>query len=224
MKIEHNIWYPELISISEKEVKICINGLDDYLPGDFNILLAMEALCATNVIPGNEIEAYQQFKQQGFAEKKVVLPNVVYTGPLADDYTRNQAVMDEFRSNPDYQTFSRQLFEACHFDGEMPMTDESLAILQERVFEIEQKNWKILKEIQTELGLEILTTSWPRLPNCFWDYSLPAKLIFEVFEYQKSFAIELQEMAEKFISSFSWIPITRYEDVKTYELNIHLKY
>jgi hypothetical protein len=49
-------------------------------------------------------------------------------------------------------------------------------------------------------------------------------IIFEVFEYQKSFAIELQKMAEKFISSFSWIPITRYEDAKTYELNIHLKY
>jgi len=222
MKIDHNIWYPELISTSEKEVKICINGLDEFLLVDFNILLAMEALCATNVLPVNDIEAYQQFKQQGFAEKKVVLPNVVYTGPLADAYTRNQAIMDEFRSNPDYQRFSRQLFEACHFDGEMPVTDESLAILQERVFEIEQKNWKIMKEIQTELGVEISTTSWPRLQNGFWDYSLPAKLHLEVFEYQKSFAIELQEIAEKFISSFSWISILRYEDVISYELDIQL--
>jgi hypothetical protein len=223
MKIEHNIWFPELISTSEKEVKICINGLDEYLPEDFNILLAMEALCAANVLPANEIEGYQQFKQQGLAEKKVVLPNVVYTGPLADAYTRNQAIIDEFRSNPDYQTFSRQLFEACHFDGEMPVTDESLAILQERVFEIEQKNWKIMKEIQTELGVEISTTSWPRLPNGFWDYSLPAKLHLEVFEYHTSLGIELQEIAEKFISSFSWNPNTLYEDVISYELNIQLQ-
>ena len=222
MKIDHNIWFPELISKSEKEVTIYVNGLDDYKPEDFNILLAMEAICAAKMIPENEIDAYQQFKQHGFAEQKVLLPKVSYRGPLADEYTRNQAVMDEFRSNPNYQTFSRQLFEACHFDGEMPITDENLAILQERVFEIEQKNWKILKEIQAEIGREILTNSWPRLPTGYWDYSLPTTLNFEVFEYNKNFVHELQKKAEQFINSFSCVPIARYEDVNSWELIIQL--
>jgi hypothetical protein len=223
MKIEHNIWFPELIGQSEKEVTIYANGLDDYQPRDFNILLAMEALCAAKVIPTKEIEAYQQFKQLGLAEKKEILPNVVYQGPLADEYTRNQALIDEFRSNADYQVFSRQLFEACHFDGEMPITDENLAVLQERVFEIEQNNWEIMKEIQAEIGLEILTNSWPRLPNGFWDYSLPTTLVFEVFEYNSSFVIELEKKAEEFITSFSCVPIERYEDVNTWEIIIQLK-
>jgi hypothetical protein len=223
MKIEHNIWFPELICKSEKEVTIYVIGLEDYQPVDFNVLLAMEALCAAKVIPTNEIEDYQQFKRLGLAEKKDNLPNVDYQGPLADEYTRNQAVIDEFRSIPIFQNFSRQLFEACHFDGEMPITDENLAVLQERVFEIEQNNWNIMKEIQREIGHEILTTSWPRLPNGFWDYSLPTTLIFEVFEYNSSFVCELEKKAKQFITAFSCAPIERYTDVKTWELIIHLK-
>jgi len=223
MKIDHNIWFPELIRKSEKEVTIYANGLEDYQSRDFNILLAMEALCAAKGIHSNEIEAYQQFKQLGLAEKRDSLPNVIYRGHLADEYTRNQAIIDEFRSNADYQIFSRQLFEACHFDGEMPITDENLAVLQEQVFEIEQNNWKIMKEIQAEIGLEILTTAWPRLPNGFWDYSLPTTLVFEVFEYNSSFVIELEKKAEQFITSYSCVPIDRYEDVKTWEIIIQLK-
>jgi hypothetical protein len=223
MKIEHHVWFPEIISKSEKEVEMYVMGFDDYQPEDFNLLFAMEALCAVKGISEEAIDRYQQFKQQGLAEKKVALPNVTYSRPLADEYTRNQAVMDEFRSNPDYQTFSRQLFEACHFDGEMPMTDDNLALLQERVFEIERKNMKIMQQIQREVELEILTTAWPRLPNNYWDYSLPTQLTFEVFEYEETFINELQQKAQQYIDSFSCKPIVRFEDEQEWKIIIQLK-
>jgi hypothetical protein len=223
MKIEHHVWFPEIIGKSEKEVEMYVMGFEAYQPEDFNLLFAMEALCTAKGISDEAIEAYQQFKQQGFAEKKVTLPNFTYSGPLADEYTLNQAVMDEFRSNPDYQTFSRQLFEACHFDGKMPMTDDNLALLQERVFEIERKNMKIMQKIQREVGLEILTTAWPRLPNNYWDYSLPTQLTFEVFEYEVAFINELQQKAQQYIDSFSCEPIVRYEDEQEWKVKIQLK-
>ncbi|MBU3660914.1 MAG: hypothetical protein FGM14_13640 [Flavobacteriales bacterium] len=223
MKIEHHVWFPEIVQKSEKEISMYVMGFDVYKPEDFNLLFAMEALCAAKGISEEALEKYQQFKQQGFAERRVSLPNYTYSGPLADEYTRNQSVMDEFRSNPDYQNFSRQLFEACHFDGEMPMTDENLALLQDRVFEIERKNMKIMQQIQREIGLEILTTSWPRLPNNYWDYSLPTQLTFEVFKYEESFVQELQEKANAYIASFSVEPIVRFEDEQEWKVTIKLK-
>jgi hypothetical protein len=115
------------------------------------------------------------------------------------------------------------LFEACHFDGEMPMTDDNLALLQERVFEIERKNMKIMQQIQREVELEILTTAWPRLPNNYWDYSLPTQLTFEVFEYEETFINELQQKAQQYIDSFSCKPIVRFEDEQEWKIIIQLK-
>jgi hypothetical protein len=223
MKIEHHVWFPEINNKSEKEVEMYVMGFEAYQPEDFNLLFAMEALCAAKGIAEEAIESYQQFKQQGFAEKRVSLPKFTYSGPLADEYTRNQAIMDEFRSNPDYQTFSRQLFEACHFDGEMPMTDDNLALLQDRVYEIELKNVKIMQQIQREVGLEILTISWPRLPNNYWDYTLPTQLTFEVFQYEEAFISELQQRAQQYIDYFSYEPIVRFEDEQEWKVTIKLK-
>lgn len=223
MKIEHYVWHTEIISKSEKEIAMYIMGFDDYASEDFNILLAMEALCTSKGISDNAIETYQQYKQQGLEQRKMVLPNYTYTGALADAYTRNQSIIDEFRSNTDYQNFSRQLFEACHFDGEMPISDENVAVLQERVFEIEQQNTKIISDIKREIGLEILTISWPRLPNNYWDYSLPGQLIFEVYKYEESFISELQKLAYHHIESFTFEPIVRFDDVQEWKLTIQLK-
>lgn len=223
MKIDHHVWFPEIIQKSEKEISMYVMGFDLYKPEDFNLLFAMEALCAAKGISDEAIDTYQQFKQHGLAERRVSLPNYTFSGPLADEYTRNQSAIDEFRSNPDYQNFSRQLFEACHFEGEMPTTDENLALLQDRVFEIERKNMKIMQQIQCEIGLEILTTSWPRLPNGYWNYALPTQLTFEVFDYEESFVKELQEKANVYIASFSIEPFMRFEGEQEWKVTVKLK-
>jgi hypothetical protein len=44
MKIEHNVWFPEIICKSEKEVEMYVMGFEAYQPEDFNLLFVMEAL------------------------------------------------------------------------------------------------------------------------------------------------------------------------------------
>lgn len=76
-----------------------------------------------------------------------------------------------------------------------------------------------MTEISKQLGVTIKTTSWKRLPNGKFDYSLPATLTFEVYERKPQLLTELENLAKTVVNNFS-IEVKMDEEWPFWEMNI----
>lgn len=195
MKVEHYVLFPEVMERDYGKVIFKLEYLDDYSADDLNIHLAMLLLESANLIPNYIINSYSVLKSDYLYNKTVDLVPERYTGPLADRFTELEIEKQKIMDNPDYALNMTALFNNYHFGDEIPENLPDVTDAREASFQLMQQQNRIMKQIEPMLSGKVKTTAWPRLANNRFDYSLPATLIFELYNYDSSLLPELNAKA-----------------------------
>lgn len=203
MKIDHYIFFPEVVARQPGSVTIRVDALDDYAPEDFNIYLAIALLRAAEIVGFEQLYDYESIKNDYLYNKTIALPDIAYRGPLADQYTTLQVEAGKIMDDPDYRTNLLSTFNHVHFGDDMPEELPDDTEQRNAHHEIMMQIGKISEQIEDELGIMTKTTGWPRLPNWQFDYSLPATLILSPYKYDEALLPQLQAEANKLVKSFT---------------------
>jgi hypothetical protein len=213
MKIEHHIYdyNCEIVEKSEGKASIKVkNTFLDYQPADFNVHFAIQTLLACNLLEKLSIGHYSFQKSQYLYDKATRLPEIPYTGKLADDYTFLQTQSDKLGAYTRAPASPPTILEVVETLKPFLSQAETSTITRylDDIFSLSafigSKQSKILKAIHTEIRptSEIRTIGWKRNNSGAFDYSLPATLFlgtvaFDEKEYQKLMKVVAQ-IAQKF--------------------------
>lgn len=203
MKTEHLIFFPEILKKEAGKITVRLEDLDEYQPEDFNVFLAVETLKACRLLSEEFEEKYETLKYNYLYNDVVNLPSVNFHGELADRYTELKIEQEILREEPAYSRYATALFNATNFGEEWPEKSEAVEEIENQLTEKRLMTHQIMTEISKQLGVTIKTTSWKRLPNGKFDYSLPATLTFEVYERKSELLTELEKIAKTVVNYFS---------------------
>lgn len=220
MKIEHLIFFPEILKKEVGKITVRLEDLDDYQPEDFNVFLAVENLKACRLLSKEFDEKYETLKFNYLYNDVILLPSVNYQGELADRYTELEIEQEILREEPAYSKYATALFNATNFGDEWPEKSEVVKVIENQLTQRRSTARQLMSEISKQLGATINTTSWKRLPNGKFDYSLPATLTFEVYECKPELFSELEKLAKKVVNNFS-IEVKMDEEWSFWEIEIN---
>lgn len=217
MKVEHYVSFPEIVERLAGKVVFKLEYLLDYKLEDLNIHLAVTLLAIKELIDESTLAEYSAFKHDFLYNKRIKLPEVNYSGALADKYSLLEAEKQKIMDNPDYSLNIGALFNNIHFGGELPEDLPDVSEAQEILLQLSKMQNKIMTEIAKEVKGNINTISWPRGNDNRFIYTLPAKLIFDVFEYDSSLLPRLNELAGKIVQGYQSKPeVDEYGDTFWY--------
>ena len=203
MKTEHLLFFPEILKKETGKITVRLEDLDEYQPEDFNVFLAVETLKACRLLSEEFEEKYETLKYNYLYNDVILLPAVNYQGELADHCTELEIEKEILSEDPIYRAYSTALFNATNFGEEWPEKSEAVEEIENQLTEKRLVAHRIMTEISKQLGVTIKTTSWKRLPNGKFDYSLPATLTFEVYERKSELLTELENLAKTVVNNFS---------------------
>jgi hypothetical protein len=203
LKTEHLIFFPEILKKEAGKITVRLEDLDEYQPEDFNVFLAVETLKACRLLSEEFEEKYETLKYNYLYNDVILLPAVNYQGELVDRFTELEIEQEILREEPIYTAYSASLFNATNFGEEWPEKSEAVEEIENQLTEKRLMAHQIMTEISKQLGVTIKTTSWKRLPNGKFDYSLPATLTFEVYERKPQLLSELENLAKTVANNFS---------------------
>lgn len=219
MKTDHLIFFPEILKKEAGKIIVRLEDLNEYQPEDFNVFLAVETLKACRLLSEEFQEKYETLKYNYLSNDVIHLPSVNYQGELADRYTELEIEQEILREEPAYSRYATALFNATNFGDEWPEKSAAVEEIENQLTERRSAAHKIMSEISKQLGVTINTTSWKRLPNGKFDYSLPATLTFEVYECKPELFTELENLAKSVVNNFS-IETKMEEEWPFWELEI----
>lgn len=219
MKIEHLIFFPEILKKEVGKITVRLEDLDEYQPEDLNVFLAVETLKACRLLSEEFEEKYETLKYNYLYNDVILLPAVNYQGELADRFTELEIEQEILREEPTYSMYATALFNATNFGDEWPEQSEAVEEIENQLTEKRLMAHQIITEISKQLGVTIKTTSWKRLPNGKFDYSLPASLTFEVYERKPQLLSELENLAKTVVDNFS-IEVKMDEEWSFWEMEI----
>lgn len=203
MKTEHLIFFPEILKKEAGKITVRLEDLDEYQPEDFNVFLAVETLKACRLLSEEFEEKYETLKYNYLYNDVILLPAVNYQGELADRYTELEIEQEILQEEPAYSMYATALFNATNFGEEWPEKSEAIDAIENQLTEKRLMAHQIMTEISKQLGVTIKTTSWKRLPNGKFDYSLAASLTFVVYERKPQLLSELENLAKTVVNNFS---------------------
>lgn len=217
MKVEHYVSFPEIVERHTGKVVFKLEYLLDYKPEDFNIHLAVSLLAITQLVDEATLAEYSAFKHDYLYNKRIKLPEVTYTGPLADQYSLLETEKQKIMDDPDYRLNIGALFNNIHFGDEIPEDLPDISDAREVSLNLMKMQRRIMTEIAKEVKGHINTISWPRDTNNRFNYALPAKLIFDVFEYESRLLPKLNELAGQIVQGYESKPeVDEYGDTYWY--------
>ena len=203
MKTEHLIFFPEILKKEAGKITVRLEDLDEYQPEDFNVFLAIETLKACRLLSEEFQEKHETLKYNYLYNDVILLPALNYQGEPADHCTELEIEKEILSEDPIYRAYSTALFNATNFGEEWPEKPEAVEEIENQLTEKRLMAHQIMTEISKQLGVTIKTTSWKRLPNGKFDYSLPATLTFEVYERKSELLTELEKIAKTVVNYFS---------------------
>jgi hypothetical protein len=203
MKTEHLLFFPEILKKEAGKITVRLEDLDEYQPEDFNVFLAVETLKACRLLSEEFEEKYETLKYNYLYNDVIQLPTISFQGELANRFTELEIEQEILREEPIYTAYSASLFNATNFGEEWPEKSEAVEEIENQLTEKRLMTHQIMTEISKQLGVTIKTTSWKRLPNGKFDYSLPATLTFEVYERKSELLTELEKIAKTVVNYFS---------------------
>lgn len=222
MKTEHLIFFPEILKKKAGKIIVSLEDLDEYQPEDFNVFLAVETLKACRLLSKEFEEKYETLKFNYLYNDVILLPSVNYQGELADRYTELEIEQEILQEEPAYSKYATALFNATNFGDEWPEKSGAVEEIENQLTKRSSTARQIMTEISKQLGVNIKTTSWKRLPNGKFDYSLPATLTFEVYKCKPELFIELENLAKTVVNNFS-IEAKMEEEWPFWEMEINYK-
>lgn len=203
MKTEHFIFFPEIVKKEAGKITVRLEDLDEYQPEDFNVFLAVETLKACRLLSEDFQVKYETLKYNYLYNDVIQIPSISFQGESADQFTELEIEKEILSEDPIYSAYSTALFNATNFGEEWPEKSEAIESIENQLTEKRLVAHRIIREISKQLGVTIKTTSWKRLPNGKFDYSLPATLTFEVYERKPELLTELENLAKTVVTSFS---------------------
>ena len=206
MIYEHHITedHCTLLDLTHNQSTILVKHRTDYLPEDWNIHLAAEAILVFQLTDKYTMEQYNRLQNQFLYETPLNLPDLYYEGSLAERYTMLRNVCNRLNiyhfsapklTSAEIQEVATQLMSECT-TSEIESTRLEPHLLY---YLADQKSNKLWKAISLDLGEPIRTIRLS--PN-----SNPPALILGRVEYLASEYEKWMTMIQQIILDFTFMP------------------